>query len=54
MLRDIWKRKLVIKGLAHPEDVDTCIQIGLDGIIVSNHGGRQLDAGPSSIHSLQE
>jgi len=53
-LRDIWKRKLVIKGLAHPEDVETCIQIGLDGIIVSNHGGRQLDAGPSSIHSLQE
>lgn len=37
-LRDIWKRKLVIKGLAHLEDVDTCIQIGLDGIIVSNHG----------------
>lgn len=53
MLRDIWKDKLVIKGIAHEADVEKCIQIGLDGIIVSNHGGRQLDAGPSAIKTLQ-
>ncbi|MBX6381010.1 MAG: alpha-hydroxy-acid oxidizing protein [Thermoflavifilum aggregans] len=53
-LRDVWKRKLVLKGLANPADVEKCIEIGLDGIIISNHGGRQLDAGPSSIKALQE
>ncbi|MBX5439519.1 MAG: alpha-hydroxy-acid oxidizing protein [Thermoflavifilum sp.] len=53
-LRDLWKHKLVIKGMANPADVEKCVQIGLDGIIVSNHGGRQLDAGPSSIKALQQ
>jgi L-lactate dehydrogenase (cytochrome) len=36
------------------EDAETAVKIGLDGIIVSNHGGRQLDAAESSIHSLQK
>ncbi|WP_092461020.1 alpha-hydroxy acid oxidase [Thermoflavifilum thermophilum] len=53
-LRDKWKHKLVIKGMANPDDVEKCIELGLDGIIVSNHGGRQLDAGPSSIKALQQ
>ncbi len=51
-IRDLWKGKLVLKGVASEEDTEMAIRIGLDGIIVSNHGGRQLDAGESSIHSL--
>lgn len=51
-LRDRWKGKLVLKGVATVEDTATAHRLGLDGIIVSNHGGRQLDAGESSIHSL--
>ncbi len=52
-LRDLWKGKLVLKGVATEEDTETAIRLGLDGIIVSNHGGRQLDAGESTIKSLQ-
>jgi L-lactate dehydrogenase (cytochrome) len=51
-IRDMWKGKLVIKGIASEEDAEMAIRLGLDGIIVSNHGGRQLDAGESSIHAL--
>ncbi len=51
-IRDKWKGKLVIKGIASEEDTEKAIELGLDGIIVSNHGGRQLDAGQSSIQSL--
>ena len=51
-LRDKWKGKLVIKGLENEEDVQKAISIGLDGVIVSNHGGRQLDNGRSTIKSL--
>ncbi len=51
-IRDKWKGKLVLKGVASEADTDLAIKSGLDGIIVSNHGGRQLDAGESSIHSL--
>lgn len=52
-IRDMWKGKLVLKGVAAPEDTEMAIRLGLDGIIVSNHGGRQLDAGQSTIQSLQ-
>jgi len=51
-LRQKWKGKLVIKGLSSEEDVEKAIKIGLDGVLVSNHGGRQLDNAESSIHSL--
>jgi len=53
ILRDKWKGKLVLKGVASEEDTEKAIRLGLDGIIVSNHGGRQLDAGPSSIKALR-
>ncbi|NMM48349.1 alpha-hydroxy acid oxidase [Marinigracilibium pacificum] len=53
-LRDKWKGKLVIKGLVNEEDIESSISIGIDGAIVSNHGGRQLDAGQSSIKPLQK
>lgn len=48
-IRDMWKGKLVLKGVATEEDTEKAIKLGLDGIIVSNHGGRQLDAGESTI-----
>jgi L-lactate dehydrogenase (cytochrome) len=51
-IRDRWKGKLVLKGVASEEDTDMAIRLGFDGVIVSNHGGRQLDAGQSSIRAL--
>ena len=51
-IRDMWKGKLVIKGVANAYDVEKAISLGIDGVIVSNHGGRQLDAGESSIKPL--
>lgn len=51
-IRSMWKGKLVLKGVASVEDAQMAIRLGLDGIIVSNHGGRQLDAGQSAIRSL--
>jgi L-lactate dehydrogenase (cytochrome) len=51
-IRDMWKGKLVLKGIVNEVDVEKCVRLGMDGIIVSNHGGRQLDAGESTIHSL--
>src|SRR6185312_7377128 len=52
-IRDMWKGKLVLKGIVNEMDAEKAIQLGIDGIIVSNHGGRQLDAGESTIHSLK-
>lgn len=51
-IRDKWKGKLVLKGVASEEDAEKAIALGIDGIIVSNHGGRQLDAGESTIKPL--
>lgn len=48
-MRDQWKGKLVIKGVVNELDTERAIKLGVDGIIVSNHGGRQLDCGESSI-----
>lgn len=52
-IRDKWKGKIVLKGVASEEDAQKAIRLGLDGIIVSNHGGRQLDAGQSTITPLK-
>lgn len=51
-IRDMWKGKLVLKGVANEADAEKAIKLGLDGVIVSNHGGRQLDAGESTIKPL--
>ena len=53
-IRDKWKGKLVLKGVASEQDTQDAIRMGFDGIIVSNHGGRQLDAAQSTINSLSE
>ena len=52
-IRDMWKGKLVLKGVASHYDAEQAIRLGIDGIIVSNHGGRQLDSGESSIKPLK-
>ncbi len=51
-IRDLWKGKIVLKGVSSEADTEKAIQLGLDGIIVSNHGGRQLDAGESTIKPM--
>jgi (S)-mandelate dehydrogenase len=52
--RDVWRGPLVIKGLTNPRDVSAAIDAGYDGIVVSNHGGRQLDGAVSTIAMLPE
>ncbi|MDY3556996.1 alpha-hydroxy acid oxidase [Gemmata sp. JC717] len=51
-IRDRWKGHVVLKGVASEEDTERAIRLGIDGIIVSNHGGRQVDAGESTVRSL--
>lgn len=51
-IRDAWKGPLAIKGLLHPEDVVEAADIGVDAVVVSNHGGRQLDAAPAPLEML--
>ena len=51
-LRKVWKGPLIIKGLLHPDDAREAINHGVDGIIVSNHGGRQLDDAISGVAAL--
>jgi len=53
-LRDKWKGKLVVKGIVNSEDAERALRLGVDGMIVSNHGGRQLDPGQSTIRPLAE
>jgi L-lactate dehydrogenase (cytochrome) len=53
-IRDKWKGKLVLKGVASERDTQDAIRMGFDGIIVSNHGGRQLDAAEATINSLRD
>lgn len=51
-LRDRWQGPLLVKGILHPEDAVRCADIGCDGIVVSNHGGRQVAFGPPTIEAL--
>ncbi len=51
-LRDRWRGTLVVKGILHPDDALGCAEIGCDGIVVSNHGGRQVAFGPPTIEAL--
>lgn len=51
-LRDMWKGKLVVKGIVTEQDAEKVIALGADGFISSNHGGRQLDAGQSTIKPM--
>jgi len=51
-LRELWKGPLLLKGVLHADDARRALDHGIDGLIVSNHGGRQLDASPSAIAAL--
>jgi L-lactate dehydrogenase (cytochrome) len=51
-IRSLWPGKLILKGVLDPDDAKLAVQAGADAIVVSNHGGRQLDGAPSSISVL--
>lgn len=51
-IKNLWGGKLIIKGILDAEDAEMAVKSGADAIIVSNHGGRQLDGAPSTIHAL--
>ena len=53
-LRSITRLPLLVKGVLRPEDADRAVRLGLDGIVVSNHGGRRLDGVPASIDQLEQ
>jgi L-lactate dehydrogenase (cytochrome) len=53
-VRDAWPGKLVVKGVLDPVDVEKCRQLGVDAIVVSNHGGRQLDAAPTALEVITD
>ena len=53
-MRDVTKMKIVLKGILTPEDAEFAVQNGMDGILVSNHGGRGEDNGRSTIDALPE
>ena len=52
-IRKLWDGPLVLKGVQYDQDMRAAAELGVDGIIISNHGGRQLDAAPTSVHSLR-
>ncbi|MCF3931908.1 alpha-hydroxy-acid oxidizing protein [Acuticoccus sp. M5D2P5] len=51
-LRTVWDGPLILKGVMHPDDVEPALGAGVDGIVVSNHGGRQLDGAAASVEAL--
>ena len=51
-IKSIWPGKLILKGILDADDAKTAVKLGADAIVVSNHGGRQLDGAPSSISAL--
>lgn len=51
-IRARWKGAMVVKGILHPDDAVALADAGVDGVIVSNHGGRQLDSAPATIDAL--
>jgi (S)-mandelate dehydrogenase len=50
--RDAWSGAMTVKGILHPADAEKAVALGLDGVIVSNHGGRQFDPAPATIDVL--
>jgi (S)-mandelate dehydrogenase len=51
-LRELWPRKLLLKGVERPEDAERAAAAGCDGVVVSNHGGRQLDGAAATLDAL--
>lgn len=53
-VRDVWPRPLVLKGILHPADAERACAMGCDALVVSNHGGRQLDGAVATLHALPD
>jgi len=53
-IRDLWPGRMVIKGILDPRDARTAVDLGADGVIVSNHGGRQLDGAAAPLRVLPQ
>src|SRR3954464_13640844 len=53
-IRALWPRKLFLKGVEGPDDAERAASIGCDGVVVSNHGGRQLDGASSTLDALPQ
>ncbi len=51
-IRDQWPRQLILKGVMHPDDADRACAMGCDALVVSNHGGRQLDGALATLDAL--
>lgn len=51
-IRDRWQGTLLVKGILHPDDAVRCAELGCEGVVVSNHGGRQVAFGPPTIEAL--
>jgi isopentenyl diphosphate isomerase/L-lactate dehydrogenase-like FMN-dependent dehydrogenase len=47
-----WPRRLIVKGLMHPDDVFRAVEMGVDGVVISNHGGKALDRAPAPLEAL--
>lgn len=54
ILKEEWPGPVVLKGILHPADAEQAVAIGLDGVLVSNHGGRQFDGAPAAIDALPD
>jgi L-lactate dehydrogenase (cytochrome) len=53
-VRENWTGRLLVKGVLDPEDARRALEVGVDGVVVSNHGGRQLDSVPSTVRALPD
>ncbi|MGZ4223307.1 MAG: L-lactate dehydrogenase [Solirubrobacteraceae bacterium] len=53
-VRENWTGRLLVKGVLDPEDARRAVEVGVDGVVVSNHGGRQLDSVPSTVRALAD
>jgi L-lactate dehydrogenase (cytochrome) len=53
-VREHWPGRLIVKGVLDPDDARRAVDAGVDGVVVSNHGGRQLDSVPSTVRALPE
>lgn len=52
LIRDNWQGRIIVKGILHEDDAKNLVEAGVDGIVVSNHGGRQFDGAPAAIDAL--
>ena len=53
-MRELWPGPLVVKGIQNVDDARKVVDLGVDGVVVSNHGGRQMDPAPASLDALPE